>query len=571
MNMQVIRKRNLWLVLVAFFALIIGLLTLARTVNADVTTNVLDNANVMSARDVQKINDINDYDLAKIKGHPQIAVITERDVDDIEDFAQNQFEKYHFGRKGLDNGILIVISVDTHKIRIQTGYGVEGAVPDVWAGSNAVDGTPKEDFRNGDYGAGIVVIARRVTNKLAQEEGSIKSKSQIVAGKRAEAEQQEQERQAEAAFFTTIKYIIIAIIAIVFFAVITYVFYTRAQDKKVDKFLDNILNSKACQNYHFTRTDFDNATNAHYTYFVGEMMEREPFSSDFELDGGIFVLERELIHLQNDSDGQIMCLKMNQYRDLIKCVGLDTAVKNVKQLHAHLDAFLKNFDQRADDRVLATYDNILSTNPDVYDKNNIEELTKCRYKALRKTNKKYNWFDVLQNLVWLKLLGQNAMFDSVMTNDDDDLLYSQLVKIIQHEDIKLTLNKVNGEKNVNKAINKTHYNLNQAYKHLSEDQQKEFVKDVDASDLATAGLILATAMFAMDEARRERDRQRQFEEEEQRRRDNDDDDDHWFGGGGGFFDGGSGGGFFDGGSGFSGGDFGGFGGDSGGGGATSGW
>lgn len=570
MNTVKPQKRNLWLIFATFFALIIGLLTLARTANADVTTNVLDNANVMSARDIQKINDINDYDLAKIKGHPQIAVITERDVDDIEDFAQNQFEKYHFGRKGLDNGILIVISVDTHKIRIQTGYGVEGAVPDVWAGSDAVDGTPKEDFRNGDYGAGIVVIVRRVANKLAQEESSIKSKGQIVAGKRAEAEQQEQERQAEVAFFTTVKYIIIAIIAIIFFAAIAYVLYMRAQDKKVDKFLDNILNSKACQKYHFTRTDFDNATNTHYTYFVGEMMEREPFASDFELDGGIFVLERELICLQNDSDGQIMCLKMNQYRDLIKRVGLDTAVKNAKDLHAHLDSVLKDFDKRADERTLDTYDKILSTNLDIYDKNNLSELTKYRYKALRKTSKKYNWFDVLQNFVWLKLLGQNATFDSVMTDDDDDLLYSQLVKIIQHEDTKLTLNKVDGEKNVNKAINKTHYNLNQAYKHLSKDQQKEFVKDVDASDLAAAGLILATAMFAMDEARRERDRQRRLEEE-QRRRDNNDDDNHWFDGGGGFFDGGSGGGFFDGGSGFDGGDFGGFGGDSGGGGATSGW
>lgn len=77
-----------------------------------------DNANVMSQSDISKINRLNDVDLAKVKGHPQIAVITVKHTDDIDDYAQDQFDKYHFGRKGLDNGVLIVLAINDHRIRI---------------------------------------------------------------------------------------------------------------------------------------------------------------------------------------------------------------------------------------------------------------------------------------------------------------------------------------------------------------------------------------------------------------------------------------------------------------------
>lgn len=87
---------------------------LSTTAYAD-TQNVQDNANVLSAKTERYIDKVNNDDMAKIKDHPQIAVITEKHVsskyDDIEDQAQALFNKYKFGRSGYDNGVLFFFFV----------------------------------------------------------------------------------------------------------------------------------------------------------------------------------------------------------------------------------------------------------------------------------------------------------------------------------------------------------------------------------------------------------------------------------------------------------------------------
>ena len=66
---------------------------------ADNIENVQDNAHVMSQESIDKIDELNDNDLARIKGHPQIAVMTTPKTDNIENYAQDQFDKYKFGQK----------------------------------------------------------------------------------------------------------------------------------------------------------------------------------------------------------------------------------------------------------------------------------------------------------------------------------------------------------------------------------------------------------------------------------------------------------------------------------------
>ncbi len=67
----------------------------------------------------------------------QIYVVTYDELQDypIEEFADKLAEKWGIGQKGKDNGIIILISPKNrqHGITIQTGYGLEGAVPDAIA------------------------------------------------------------------------------------------------------------------------------------------------------------------------------------------------------------------------------------------------------------------------------------------------------------------------------------------------------------------------------------------------------------------------------------------------------
>jgi uncharacterized protein len=67
----------------------------------------------------------------------QIAVVTVPDMggDYIEHYAADLFQKWGIGQAKQDDGVLLLLSIDDHKLRIEVGYGLEGALPDSVANS----------------------------------------------------------------------------------------------------------------------------------------------------------------------------------------------------------------------------------------------------------------------------------------------------------------------------------------------------------------------------------------------------------------------------------------------------
>jgi len=72
----------------------------------------------------------------------------------IEQYAQQLYSAWHIGQKKTSNGALILISVQDRKGWIQTGYGLEGALPDALC-SRIVRETMAPAFRSGNFGAGL--------------------------------------------------------------------------------------------------------------------------------------------------------------------------------------------------------------------------------------------------------------------------------------------------------------------------------------------------------------------------------------------------------------------------------
>lgn len=94
--------------------------------------------------------------LHKRKG-AQVAVlmVPTTGEDTIESYARRVFDAWKLGRAKVDDGILLVVAKDDRTLRIEVGYGLEGAVPDITAGRIVREQiTPR--FRNGDYAAGVV-------------------------------------------------------------------------------------------------------------------------------------------------------------------------------------------------------------------------------------------------------------------------------------------------------------------------------------------------------------------------------------------------------------------------------
>ena len=62
----------------------------------------------------------------------EIFILTISDYDDIFTLAQETFNEWGIGKKGVDNGLLIVVSKNKKMMRTHTGYGLDGYLPDGW-------------------------------------------------------------------------------------------------------------------------------------------------------------------------------------------------------------------------------------------------------------------------------------------------------------------------------------------------------------------------------------------------------------------------------------------------------
>lgn len=82
----------------------------------------------------------------------QIAVVTIKTLQDypIEDVAREILRRWGVGGKEKDNGAVILVAINDRKIRIETGYGLEGAVPDITA-RQIIDNDMTPNFRNENF------------------------------------------------------------------------------------------------------------------------------------------------------------------------------------------------------------------------------------------------------------------------------------------------------------------------------------------------------------------------------------------------------------------------------------
>lgn len=117
-------------------------------------TLVTDFTNTLSASDKQQLEQklvaFND------STSTQIAVVIMKSVGDydINDYGQKLGRAWGIGQKGKNNGILVLVAMGDHKVSIQTGYGAEGALPDVITHQIIRnDITPR--FKAGDYYGGL--------------------------------------------------------------------------------------------------------------------------------------------------------------------------------------------------------------------------------------------------------------------------------------------------------------------------------------------------------------------------------------------------------------------------------
>ncbi len=86
----------------------------------------------------------------------QIAIVIRQSIGgyDIADYTIQLFNKWKIGQEKKNNGVLILVSKDDHKVFISTGYGIEGALPDILC-KRIIDQDIRPNFKSGNYYEGL--------------------------------------------------------------------------------------------------------------------------------------------------------------------------------------------------------------------------------------------------------------------------------------------------------------------------------------------------------------------------------------------------------------------------------
>src|SRR6185503_12029589 len=79
----------------------------------------------------------------------------------LEESANRAFKAWGVGQKGKDNGVLFVVFLDDRVMRLEVGYGLEGALPDARA-KQITSEVVKPRFKTGDFTGGIESGAQAV-------------------------------------------------------------------------------------------------------------------------------------------------------------------------------------------------------------------------------------------------------------------------------------------------------------------------------------------------------------------------------------------------------------------------
>src|ERR1043165_6874908 len=115
---------------------------------------IVDKTNTLTSQQIQALNDkLTQY---KDSTTNEIAVVIIPTTGDygVEEVGLEILRRWGVGTKDKNNGIVLLIAKDDRKIRIEVGYGLEGAVPDITSKS-IIDNDLTPNFRAGNYYRGI--------------------------------------------------------------------------------------------------------------------------------------------------------------------------------------------------------------------------------------------------------------------------------------------------------------------------------------------------------------------------------------------------------------------------------
>jgi len=109
----------------------------------------------------------------------EIALVTLSSINDsgldTKTYAVQLFQEWGIGKKGKDDGVLVLLVMDQRRIEIEVGYGLEGILPDGKVGNIIRANTPY--LKEGNYSIGLEKIIKEISDEVLKDQSNKNDKS----------------------------------------------------------------------------------------------------------------------------------------------------------------------------------------------------------------------------------------------------------------------------------------------------------------------------------------------------------------------------------------------------------
>jgi uncharacterized protein len=132
------------------------------------TGRVVDKTATLSSSDIASLDQtLKDFEARK-GSQVAVLIVPTTQPETIEQYSLRVAEAWKIGRKKIDDGAILVVAKDDRKLRIEVGYGLEGALTDVTA-KRIIDEVITPKFRSGDFPGGISDGVNRILRVIDRE------------------------------------------------------------------------------------------------------------------------------------------------------------------------------------------------------------------------------------------------------------------------------------------------------------------------------------------------------------------------------------------------------------------
>ncbi|HEV8243529.1 MAG TPA: TPM domain-containing protein [Nitrospirales bacterium] len=129
------------------------------------TGRIVDHAHLLPADRAAALSDELAAHEARTGNQVALLTLPSLEGEPLEEFTHRVATTWRLGRKGTDNGVLILVVPGDRKIRIEVGYGLEGTLTDVKS-SRIIREEMAPRFRTGDFAGGITAGVKAVLGTI---------------------------------------------------------------------------------------------------------------------------------------------------------------------------------------------------------------------------------------------------------------------------------------------------------------------------------------------------------------------------------------------------------------------